>query len=454
MTIRSHIKENFHLAYPVMLSNLGHVMMGFTDNIMVGHLGATELAAAGLATVAFNVLLLFGIGVSYAITPLVAEADGLHDDKRIVETLRHGLVINVVNAVVLVGAVYIGKEALYHIGQPKEVIELSIPFLKIIAFSLIPVLIFQSYKQFAEGLSNTRVAMVIMIASNVVNIALNYVLVYGHGGFPAMGLMGSGWATFSSRVFMAVAIVGYVYAAPAFRKFRASFSLGNYSRALFAKMLNIGVPSGAQFIFEVAAFDFSLVMMGWLGTKSQAAHQVVINLATISYMTTAGLAAAATIRVGYFLGQRDIRNLKLACYTLLGMALVLMLCCAVGFVAGRNALPMLYINDGDVIRIASSLMIIAGLFQLSDGTQVVCASALRGLQDVKIPSVLIFVAYWIIGLPLGYGLAFHAGMGSLGIWLGLSIGLTLTALAMFFRFRMLAARLALSINAGLPAPLK
>jgi len=441
MTLKAHIRENFHLAYPVMLSNLGHVLMGFTDNIMVGHVGATELAAAGLATVAFNVLLLFGIGVSYAITPLVAEAHGRQDDRSMIETLRHGLVINFANGLLLAGVVFFGKRVLYYIGQPTEVIDKSIPFLSIITFSLIPVLIFQTYKQFAEGLSNTRVAMIIMIASNVVNIILNYAFIYGHLGFPAMGLVGSGWATFSSRVFMALSIAAYIYFAPAFRRFRDGFVLGNYSRALFSKMLHIGVPSGAQFIFEVAAFDFSLVMMGWLGTKTQAAHQIAINLATISYMTTAGLAAAATIRVSYFLGKNDVRNLRRAAYTLLGMSLVFMSVCAMIFVLGRHWLPTLYVNDGEVIAIASSLLIIAGLFQLSDGTQVVCISALRGLQDVKIPSLFIFIAYWIIGLPLGYGLAFKAGFGSLGIWLGLSIGLTLVALAMFFRLRRLMKRI-------------
>ena len=451
MTIKTHIKENFHLAYPVMLSNLGHVLMGFTDNIMVGHVGATELAAAGLATVAFNVLLLFGIGVSYAITPLVAEADGKKDDRGMVETLRHGLIINVINALLLAGVVYVGKRVLYHIGQPQEVIDKSIPFLSIITFSLIPVLIFQTFKQFAEGLSNTRVAMIIMVGSNVVNVLLNYMLIYGHGGFPAMGLVGSGWATFSSRVFMALAIAGYIYFAPEFRRFRGGFVLGNYSRALFSKMLHIGVPSGAQFIFEVAAFDFSLVMMGWLGTKTQAAHQIAINLATISYMTTAGLAAAATIRVSYFLGRNDVKNMKRAAYTLLGMALVFMSACALGFVFGRHWLPALYVDDAEVLRIAASLMIIAGLFQLSDGTQVVCISALRGLQDVKTPSLFIFIAYWIIGLPLGYGLAFKAGFGSSGIWLGLSIGLTLTALAMFFRLRLLMNRIPVKLHVPIPA---
>lgn len=440
MTIRTHIKENFHLAYPVMLSNLGHVMMGVFDNIMVGHVDAVSLAAAGLANVAFNVLMLFGIGVSYAVTPLVAAADGERNNHNIIETFRHGFVINLANGIFLAGIVYMCKNVLHHINQPAEVVARAIPYLSIITFSLIPMLIFQTFKQFAEGLSNTRIAMIIIVVSNVVNIGLNYILIFGHGGFPAMGLNGAGWATFSSRIFMAAAFATYIYYMPAFRKFRAGFSPGNYSRKLFRKMLHLGVPSGVQFIFEAAAFDFSLVMMGWLGATTQAAHQISINLATISYMTTSGLAAAATIRVSYFLGRKDLKNLKLASYTLMVMALTFMTICAMIFVFGRHWLPGLYVNDAEVMTIASSLLIVAGLFQLSDGMQVVCISALRGLHDVKIPSLLIFASYWIIGLPLGYWLAFIMGYGAIGIWLGLFVGLTLTATAMFIRFRMLVNR--------------
>src|SRR6187551_2175453 len=449
MTIRTHIKENFHLAYPVMLSNLGHVLIGVGDNIMVGHVGATELAAAGLANVIFNVLMLFGIGVSYAITPLVAAADGERNDQSIIETLRHGLVINFVNGVVLVGVVLAGQNLLNHLDQPTEVVALAIPYLSIITFSLIPMLIFQSFKQFAEGLSNTKLSLIIIILANVVNIVMNYVLIYGHAGFPAMGLNGAGWATLMSRIFMAVAIALYIYHSPVFKKYRLGFSIGNYAKSIFNKMLHIGIPAGVQFIFEVAAFDFSLVMMGWLGAKTQAAHQIAINLATLSYMTTAGLAAAATIRVSYFLGKKDIKNLRLASYTLLGMALVIMTACAFVFVFGRNILPGFYVEDSDVLGIASSLLIVAGLFQLSDGTQVVCIAALRGLHDVKIPSVLIFISYWIIGLPLGYWLTFILGYGPLGIWLGLFIGLTLTAIAMFLRFRLMVNKLTKPVETGI-----
>lgn len=444
MSLREHIRENLKLAIPVMLTNIGHVMMGVCDNVMVGHLNAESLAAAGLATVVFNVFLLFGIGVSYAITPLVAEAFGGDDKERISQTLKHGLVINVLNGVVLIVVVSIGQNLLYHINQPKEVVALAIPFLNIIMYSLVPVLIYQSFKQFAEGLSNTQVAMVVIWVCNAINLLLNYLLIYGHWGLPALGLNGAGWATFISRIIMAISIVLYIYYSPKFSAYRSAFSFGAYSKKLFRKILNLGVPSGVQFIFEVAAFDFSLVMMGWLGTKAQAAHQIAINLATLSYLTTAGLAAAATVRVGYFLGKKDIDNLRTATYSLLSMALVVMSMCALIFIIGRTWLPSLYINDPEVISITASLLIIAGIFQLSDGTQVVCASALRGMQDVKLPSSFIFVAYWLVGLPLSYWLGFKAGYGATGIWLGLLIGLTLTAIAMFIRLRWQIRRIALS----------
>ena len=428
-----HIRENLKLAVPVILSNLGHVLMGVADNVMVGHIDAVSLAGAGLATVAFNVLLLFGIGVSYAITPLVAEADGKNDTIKIVQTLRHGLVINTLNALILVAVVLVGKNLLYRINQPPEVIAKALPYLDIITFSLVPVLIYQSFKQFAEGLSNTRIALVVVLSCNVLNIGLNYILIYGHLGFDAFGLNGAGYATLISRVIMALTIAVYVFYHRPFRKYRDAFLPLDYSKILFRKLLYLGIPSGVQFIFEVAAFDFSLVMMGWLGIKEQAAHQIVINLATLSYMATAGLAAAATVRVGYFLGRHDAKNLRRAAYSLLTMALILMAIFAIIFISSRHFLPTLYVNDVEVVAIAAPLLVIAGLFQLSDGAQVVCNSALRGLQDVRIPSVLIFISYWIIGLPLGYWLAFERDYGPEGIWLGLLIGLSLTAIGMYVR---------------------
>ncbi|MBS1486576.1 MAG: MATE family efflux transporter [Bacteroidetes bacterium] len=429
-----HISSTLALAVPVMLSQLGHVMMGVVDSLMVGHVGAVPLAAASLANVAFNVILLFGIGVSYAMTPLVAAAHGEANDQKISDVLKHGLVINIVNAGVLVAMVMAAKNILYHISQPAEVVAEAIPYLGIITFSIIPTLVFQTFRQFTEGLSQTRVAMIAVIGSNLIHVPLNYALIFGHWGFPELGLQGAGWATLFSRVVMALGIGLYVYFAPRFSQFRKGFSVGHYSQTLVKKMLSIGLPAGTQFIFEAAAFDLSAVMMGWLGAKTLAAHQIAINLATISYMTTSGLAAAATIRVSNELGKKDFKTLRTVAFTLIFLATAVMFLWGILFIGGRNILPTLYINDPEVISTAASLLIIAGFFQLSDGIQVVAIGALRGLHDVKVPSVFIFIAYWVIGLPLGYTLAFIFHWGAIGIWIGLLIGLTLTATAMVIRF--------------------
>jgi len=231
----------------------------------------------------------------------------------------------------------------------------------------------------------------------------------------------------------------YIFYSDAYKKFH--FKLGNYSKQLINRMLHIGIPAGIQFIFEVSAFGFSAIMMGWLGTTALAAHQIAINLATISYMTTSGLGAAATIRVGHYLGKKDTINLRQAGFTLIGLGAIIMIAWGVLFIVGKNFLPSLYINDVAVLAIAAPLMIIAGFFQLSDGLQVVCIGALRGLQDVKIPSILIFVAYWIIGLPVGYVLGFKLNYGANGIWIGLLAGLTVTAAAMVWRFNHLSKKI-------------
>lgn len=435
MSVKEHFRANTTLAVPVMLSMLGQVMTGVADSIMVGWTGATPLAASSFANVFFTIPLFFGVGVSYAITPLVAEADGSGNRSRINEVLKNGTFINLTTGLLLVGFIFAIEPLLRFLNQPEEVATLAIPYLSIVAVSILPTMVFQTYRQFAEGLHDTRIAMIIVIGSNLLNVLLNYLLIFGKLGFPELGLNGAGWATLISRVVMGLSMFLYVYYAPKFRSYRDGFSVSGYSKKLINQMLHIGIPAGSQFIFEAGAFGFSAIMMGWFGTTALAAHQIAINLATISYMTTSGLASAATIRVGHFLGKKNKPQLSTAAYTLIIMALGLMVAWAVLFIAGRYFLPTLYISDEAVITMTGTLLIIAGFFQLSDGMQVVCAGALRGLQDVKIPSLLIFVAYWVIALPLGYYLAFSLEVGPEGIWYGLLIGLTLVAGALFIRLR-------------------
>ncbi|UII23040.1 MATE family efflux transporter [Fulvivirga ligni] len=443
-----HLKKNFLLAYPVMLSQLGHMMVNVADSMMVGRLGALPLAGASLAMVVFNLLLMFGIGVSYAITPLVAAADGEKDTEKSSSYLKHALVINVITGIILFIGVKLGSSVLYHINQPPEVVKISIPYLNIIMLSLIPLMVFQTFRQFAEGLSFTKQAMIVVIGSNLANVGLNYLFIYGSDSLniPMMGLNGAGWASFIARVILALWMVLYIYKGRAFQAYRSGFSLGDYSRKIFKKLLSIGLPAGFQFVFEVGAFGFAVIMIGWIGTKQLAAHQIAINLAAVSYMMVSGLSAAATIRVGNQLGKKNIGTLKIAASTLFIMAVMFMSATALTFIIGRYWLPTLYINDAEVIELASSLLIIAGLFQISDGIQVVSLGALRGLEDVKTPTILTFIAYWVLALPIGYYLAFHMDMGAQGVWYGLLIGLSLVASIMITRFYILTRKLSARQN--------
>lgn len=441
MQLKQHLRTNILLAGPVMLSMLGQVMTGVADSVMIGWTGATPLAASSLANVVFTLLLTFGIGISYAITPLVAEAHGRGSTEEVINLLRHGLLIGMISGITLVGIGLAVTPLMHHINQPEDVVRLAIPYQHIILISIFPTMLFQTGRQFAEGLQHTFQAMVVVITCNLINIGLNYVFIFGKLGFPAMGLNGAGWATLIARTLMGIWMISYVYSSRSFSSYRSGFAWGNYSRKLIGKMLHIGIPAGIQFIFEVSAFGFSAIMMGWLGTTALAAHQIAINLATISYMMTSGLGAAATIRVGNYLGQRNFRLLREAAFTLLGMGAGIMLLWGLVFLFGRYYLPTFYINEKEVILTAAPLLVIAAMFQLWDGLQVVCAGALRGLQDVKIPSLLIFIAYWIIGLPLGYLLGFVMQLGPNGIWIGLLIGLFVTATAMVWRFNHLSRKL-------------
>jgi len=432
---KEHYRRNFFLAYPVMLSQLGQVLVNVADSLMVGRLGAEPLAAASLATVIFYVIMVFGLGVSYAVTPLVAAADGEMDQSKIIGIFSNGLLVNTILGMLLALGVVLCTPILYYLNQPPEVVTLAIPYLRIITVALVPYMIFQSFRQFAEGMGNTRQAMYITLSGNAINIFLNYLFIYGKWGFPEMGLNGAGWATLIARTVMAISMGMFVYNAPQFRRFRAAFSSVHISKSIIRRILKVGVPAGLQFVFEVSAFGAAAIMMGWLGTKTLAAHQIAINLAAISYMMATGLASAGTIRVGNQLGRKDMINLRIAGNTCFVMVTVFMGFAAVVFIALRNYFPMLYIDDPEVIHIASQLLVVAAFFQISDGVQVVGMGALRGFEDVKVPTVIAVMAYWVVGLPAGYLLGFQYGLGATGVWYGLLIGLSLAAILLFYRFQ-------------------
>ena len=436
-TYREHYKVNIKLALPVMLSQLGHVLVGVIDGVMVGSLGEIPLAASSLANSVFFFFMCFGIGVSYGITPLVAQEEGNY--KNASSLLKNSLLINVSIAAVIFFIVLVGSSFLHLLGQPADVVTYASTYLWIIALSIIPLMIFQTLRQFAEGLSFTKEAMYIVLSANVFNVLFNYLLIFGKCGFPPLGLDGAGWATLISRVLMVVFMVVMMKYHKKLKLYVEHLGVIGFAKDKIQTLLHIGIPSGLQFSFEVSAFVVAAIMMGWLGSAPLAAHQIAISLATISYMMASGLSTAATIRVGNQLRNDDYKTLREAVFSIFTMVVVFELIWTFIFIFGKDFLPTLYIDDPKVLKIAAELMIMAAFFQLSDGLQVVGLGALRGLSDTKVPTYLTLMAYWVIGLPVGYFLGFNLGYGGEGVWTGLIIGLTVTAVSLFFRFNKLSA---------------
>ncbi len=438
---REHFTKNYYLAYPVVLSQLGHIMVSVFDSLMVGRTGTIPLAAASLGNSIFMITLVVGLGVSYSITPLIAAADGRRNITRISLLLLNSLFFNILIGILLFIAGYFFAPYITRLNQPTQVVALAIPYLNILFFSMVPLMIFQAFKQFAEGLSLTKQAMYISIFANSLNIVMNYILIFGKLGFPAMGIVGAGWATFISRVIMALMMAGYVLYAKRFEIYRRYLRFSHLSFIHMYRILKLGLPISGQMLFEMGAFSFSAIMIGWIGAKELAAHQIAINVASVSYMMASGIAAAATIRVGNQKGLGNYRAMRMAGVSSFVMGAGFMVLSGILMVLSNNLIPILYISDPEVIEIASVLLIIAALFQISDGVQVVGLGALRGLEDVKVPSLISLIAYWVIGLPVGYFLCFKAGFGVSGIWTGLLVGLSVAAILLFLRFKMLSKQI-------------
>lgn len=433
-SVKTHIKNTFILAFPVIIGQLGFIMMGVVDSLMVGKLGAAPLAAASLGNHLLIVVFVIGIGTSMAVTPLVAISVGAKKYEECGVYFRQSLLVNLVLAVVLMIGVIIGAELIVFFDQPTAVAVQATSYTRILGFTAIPMMLFQTYKQFIEGLSVMRPAMVITLIANLVNAFTNWVLIYGNLGFPALGLDGAGWATFTSRIFMALALMVFVMRNQFFKQYDVSFHFKSINLVVIKRILSIGLPSGFQYFFEVGAFSTAVIMVGWLGTTQLAAHQIAINLASISFMAVLGISAAGSIRVGNAVGKQDISETRKAGFTAIISGALIMAFSGTIFIIFRNYLPMLYVDDKSVITIASSLLIIAALFQLSDGTQAVGIGILRGLTDVKIPTAITFIAYWLIGLPVGYLLGFTLELGVQGVWYGLLFGLTTSGILLTLRF--------------------
>lgn len=437
-------RKNISLAFPVILGLLGHTVVQLIDNIMVGQLGTAELASVSLGNSFVFIAMSLGIGFSTALTPLVAQADGRSDIKRVGELFIHGFFLCVFLGVILFLGVYGSRNQMFHMGQPQEVVLLAFPYLNWVAASLIPLVIFQAFRQFSDGLSLTRPAMYATLFANGINVILNYLLIFGHFGFPRLGVEGAAIGTFIARSMMLVYIMIYVKYHKKFHKYKLSYNFRQIKLFLIQKILKLGLPSALQMFFEVAFFVVAVWMSGILGTNSQAANQIALNLSSMTFMVAMGLSATAMIRVGNQYGKKDYKELKRIAFSIFFLILIIDVFFCAFYLIFSNDLPWIYLeNKGDltlpdtleVIGIASSLLIVAGFFQITDGLQVVVLGALRGLQDVNIPTALIFISYWIIGFPVSYYLSFYTPLEATGIWIGLLTGLSCSAVLLFLRFQ-------------------
>ena len=434
MDLRTHIRETIKLAFPISVGQLGHVMLGVVDSVMVGKVGSASLAAASLVNGIFFLILVIGIGLSMAATPLIAIAKGADKFDDCGKTLNHSLVVNSVFSIALMAVTFGFSFLIPYLNQPKEVVREAIPYLQVLSLSVIPFILFQTYRQFLEGLSIPNPPMYVAIFANFLNAFMNWILIYGKLGFPAMGLFGAGIATTITRWTMSIVLLYFVLSYKKIKVYKPQIKIRKLDYSLIKKLINIGLPSGFQYFLEVAAFAFAAIMIGWLGKAQLAAHQIAINLASITYMIILGISSAGTIRVGEAVGQKNVLQIRRAGFSALGLAASLMICFAVSFILFRKFFPTLYINEREVIEIASQLLIIAALFQIFDGLQATGIGVLRGLTDTKIPLLISFASYWVIGIPISILLGFYFKLGAVGIWIGLLFGLASLGITMAFRF--------------------
>jgi MATE family multidrug resistance protein len=453
--LKTYTKEfnyNLKLATPVMLGMLGHTFVSLVDNIMVGQIGTAELAAVSLGNSFIFIAMSIGMGFSTAITPLIAEADSENNFNKGKSSFKHGLFLCTLLSVLLFILILIAKPLMYLMKQPQEVVELAIPYLDLVAVSLIPLIIFQGFKQFSDGLSMTKYPMYATILANIINVILNYILIFGKFGFPQMGIVGAAIGTLVSRIIMLFFLWWLLRGKEKSKAFVTNIKLFSLEKKMIKKVINLGFPSAMQMFFEVAIFTAAIWLSGTLGKNPQAANQIALNLSSMTFMVAIGLSVTAMIRVGNQKGLRDFYELRRIAISIFILGLSLAFVFAILFLVFHNVLPKMYvdfddannfIDNSEVVTIAAKLLIAAAIFQLSDSAQVIILGALRGLQDVKIPTLITFIAYWLIGFPVSYFLGKEHVYGSFGIWLGLLSGLTSAAILLFFRFNYLTKRLVL-----------
>lgn len=442
-TNKLYYLSTMSLAGPIIISQLGHTLVQTADTIVVGQFAGTiSLAAVSLVHSVFMIVLVIGLGIAYGLTPLIAQQNGKHNYQECAKLLSNSFWLNAFSGLILFLLVYFGSMyAMQHADQDPAVVETAKPYLLILSLSIFPLMIFNAFKQFAEGLGFTRQAMNITIWGNVINVLIAIVLVKGMFGISPMGVRGVGIATLIDRILMMIVMAWYVLKSNNFKSYIRHFSIRFIDALRIKRILKIGMPVAMQYVFEIGAFAGAALIAGKIGAIEQAAHQTAMTLAAMTYMMASGIASAATIKAGNSYGNQNFYRLKKFSTVSYHLVIVFMLICAIIFAVFNQYLPMIITQDQQVIKLAAQLLLIAGLFQLFDGTQVVGLGTLRGMGDVNVPTFITFFAYWIIGLPIAYVLGTRTSVGVTGIWYGLTLGLLTSSVLLYWRYKIVTKKL-------------
>lgn len=430
-----YYSELLFIGIPIIVGQLGTIILGFADTLMIGHHSTQELAAAGFVNSIYALLLLFYLGFSYGLTPVVGRLYGMEQKESIGQKVRNSVVANMTVGMLLVILMTILYFNLEHVGQPRELLSFIKVYFLVNLISVLFVGMFNTLKQFFDGIGRTKVPMWVMLAGNILNILLNWLLIYGKAGFPEMGILGAGLATLTSRVFMALALVAVMLLHPKYRIYRDGILHGATNRADFIELNRLGWPVALQLGMETAAFSLSCVMVGWLGTIPLAAHQVMITVSQVFYLALSGLASAMSIRVSYFVGQKDYVAVKTNAADGFRLVLLIAAVMSVPVFLLRHQVGALFTDNAEVQQIVATLIIVLVVYQFGDGLQYNYANALRGIACVKPMVYIAFFAYFVVSLPLGYLLGFVFHFGIVGIWSAFPIGLTIAGILYYIRFR-------------------
>lgn len=447
-TYSFHYKQNLKLSFPIILGQLSQIFIILSDTLMVGNYSATSLAAATFANALFFVFLSFGMGFTFGIKPPVANAHAANKPQKSKNFLKHGMILYTGLAFLMYGFLELMIPFLHLLDQPKEVYEIAIPYFRIIGISIIPFIIGMGLIQFVEALSHTKLPMIVNVLANITNVILNYAFIYGVWGFPQWGLLGAGWATLVARTAVPLVIVICLFTLPKLKFYTQSFFKIKLQGVYFEKLLKIGLPIAFQTTFEVVAFVMAAIMVGWVGTFQLAAHQVALSISIVSYLISMGLSQGTTIHVANQLGAGKKNRVARAGNSSIFMVIVFMFFASLLILSTRHFLPTLFVSENDLygaemVELAAYLLLFVSIYQFSDGIQVVSLGALRGLEDVKIPTIITFFAYWVVAIPLGYFLGIYKNWGAEGIWIGLSVGLTISAFLLAIRFQIQSKKIKL-----------